>query len=78
MDNVIIKGLTFEPYIKEEEILKQVKRVAVDIKKDLTTDDPVFLCVLNGAFIFAADLFRELNLPHSEITFIRFKSYEGT
>lgn len=78
MDNVVIKGLTFEPYIKEEEILKQVKRVAVDIKKDLTTDDPVFLCVLNGAFIFAADLFRELNLPHSEITFIRFKSYEGT
>ena len=78
MDDITIKGLTFEPYIKEEEILKQVKRVAADIRRDLTTPNPVFLCVLNGAFIFAADLYRELNLPESEITFIRFKSYEGT
>ena len=38
---------------------------------------PLFLCVLNGAFIFAADLFRACNLHDAEITFIRFKSYEG-
>ena len=38
----------------------------------------MFVCVLNGSFIFAADLFRAVNLEHSEITFIRFKSYEGT
>ncbi len=78
-EEVVIKGLTFEPYLKEEEIIKQVARVAQEICRDLTGDkSPVFLCVLNGAFMFAADLFRACNLPESEITFIRFKSYEGT
>ena len=71
-EEVVIKGLTFEPYLKEEEIKKQVARVAQEICRDLTGDkSPVFLCVLNGAF-------RACNLPESEITFIRFKSYEGT
>ncbi len=79
MEEVTIKGLTFVPYLKEEEILKQVKRVAGEIRRDLEPGDaPIFLCVLNGAFVFAADVFREVDVPESEITFIRFKSYEGT
>ena len=79
MEEVTIKGLTFVPYLKEEEILKQVKRVASEIRRDLEPGDaPIFLCVLNGAFVFAADVFREVDVPESEITFIRFKSYEGT
>ena len=78
MEEVVVKGLAFEPYLKEEEIMEQVKRVAQEIKRDLETQAPIFLCVLNGAFIFAADLFSECNLPESEITFIRFKSYDGT
>lgn len=79
MEEVTIKGLTFEPYIRAAEIQEQVRRVAKEIKEGLNGEDsPLFLCVLNGAFVFAADLFREVNLPHSEITFIRFKSYEGT
>ena len=79
MEDVTIQGLTFVPYLKEEEILKQVKRVASEIRRDLEPGDaPIFLCVLNGAFVFAADVFREVDVPESEITFIRFKSYEGT
>ena len=79
MDEVTIKGLNFVPYLKAQDIAAQVKRVATEILRDLDgNDNPLFLCVLNGAFIFAADLFREVNLPHSEITFVRFKSYEGT
>ena len=55
-----------------------MKRVATEIIDDLDGDqEPIFICVLNGAFIFAADLYREVNLPHSQITFIRFKSYDG-
>ena len=78
MKKITLQGLEFEPYISHEEIAKQVKRVAAEIIDDLDGDqEPIFICVLNGAFIFAADLYREVNLPHSQITFIRFKSYDG-
>ena len=69
--------MTFEPFIKRDEIKKQIKRLAAEIKRDYPNADPVFLCVLNGAFIFAADLFRACDMHDAEITFIRFKSYEG-
>ena len=78
MEEVTYQGLTFEPYIRREEIAKQVYRLAQEIKRDYATENPLFLCVLNGSFIFAADLFRACNLHDAEISFIRFKSYEGT
>ena len=78
MADITLKGLTFEPYIGRDEIAKQVKRVAQEVRRDCTTESPLFICVLNGAFMFAADFYREVDLPKSEITFIRFKSYEGT
>ncbi len=77
MEELTYQGLTFVPYIKREEISKQVQRVACEIKRDYEGQCPVFLCVLNGAFIFAADLFRACSLHDAEIAFIRFKSYEG-
>ena len=52
-------------------------RLAQDIKRDYANKNPLFLCVLNGSFIFAADLFRACGLHDAEITFIRFKSYDG-
>ncbi len=76
-DKITVKGLTFEPYLKREEIAKQVERVAQEIRRDCGDAAPLFLCVLNGAFIFAADLFRACNIAKSEIAFIRYKSYEG-
>ncbi len=78
MADITINGLTFEPYISREKIAEQIQRVATQIKQDCTTANPLFLCVLNGAFVFAADLLRAVDMPLSEITFIRFKSYEGT
>ena len=78
MEEVIYQGMTFEPYIKREEIAKQVERLAQEIKRDYDGTNPLFLCVLNGAFIFAADLFRACDLHDAEIPFIRFKSYQGT
>lgn len=70
--------MTFVPYLKAEEIRRQVKRVADELRRDLDGKDPVFICVLNGAFVFASDLYREVNLPESVITFMRYKSYDGT
>lgn len=79
MENKLkVNGLTFVPYITRNEIQKQVKRVAEELRHDLIGSEPVFLCVLNGAFIFAADLFRELGMNNATINFVRYSSYSGT
>lgn len=79
MENQItVDGLTFVPYLKRDEIEIQVKRVAEEIRHDLNGSNPLFLCVLTGAFIFAADLVREIGINDAEISFVRYSSYEGT
>lgn len=77
MSRVTIKDKTFETSIPEAEILKRVKAVAARINEDLADKNPIFIAVLNGSFIFASDLMREISFP-AEITFIRVASYEGT
>ena len=77
MSTIQIKDRLFKPYIDRSSIDSVVKRLAAQMNKDLAGKRPLFLCVLNGAFMFAADLFREINVD-AEITFIRMKSYEGT
>ena len=66
----------FRVSIPEAEILKQVARVASEINRDYEGESPVFLAVLNGSFMFAADLLREITLP-CEIHFVKLASYEG-
>lgn len=80
MENKVkVNGLTFVPYLTQDKILAEVKRVAGEIRKDLGEDsEPVFICVLNGAFIFAADLIREIGINNCKIAFVRYASYEGT
>jgi len=68
----------FKHYLSAEQIREKVKAVAARINKDLADKDPIFVAVLNGSFVFAADLFREITIPDVEITFIRLKSYAGT
>ena len=75
---VTVDGLTFVPYITRDEIECQVKRVAGEIRTDLKGKNPLFLCVLNGAFIFAADLLREVGINDAKISFVKYSSYEGT
>jgi len=77
MSQVTIKDKTFETYIPEAEILKKVKAVAERINRDLAGKNPLFLAVLNGSFIFAADLMREITIP-CEISFVKLASYQGT
>ncbi len=77
-NQIIVDGLTFIPYLRREEIAKQVERVGKEIARDYEGKQPIFLCVLTGAFVFAADLIRATGLDDAKITFIRYKSYEGT
>jgi len=77
MSIVKIKDKTFKTSIPESEILERVKRVAEQINQDMEGKNPIFLAVLNGSFVFAADLMREITIP-SEISFVKLASYEGT
>lgn len=75
---IIVDGLAFKPFITKDQIDKEVRRVAEEIRKDLDGAQPLYLCVLNGAFVFAADLIRALSIPGSKINFVKYSSYEGT
>lgn len=76
MSRVKIKDKTFETSIPEAEIKQRVKELAERLNKDLAGQNPLFLAVLNGSFIFAADLLREVTIP-SEISFVKLASYQG-
>lgn len=77
MSIVKIKDKTFETSISAEEIAKRVKELAQQLSKDFEGKNPLFLAVLNGSFIFAADLMREITIP-CEISFVKLASYQGT
>ena len=77
MSIVKIKDLTFKTFIPESEIQQRVKAVAEKINKDLNGKNPLLLAVLNGSFVFAADLIRNITIP-CEISFVKLASYQGT
>ncbi len=76
MDKICIKDKTFSLSIRESEILDAVQAIARSIDRDLKGMNPLFVCVLNGAFMFAADLMRHVSIP-CELAFIRLASYRG-
>lgn len=77
MSIVKIKDKSFRVSIPEAEIKNRVKLLAQQMSKDLEGKNPLFLAVLNGSFIFAADLMREMTIP-CEISFVKLASYQGT
>lgn len=74
---VTYNGLDFITYITRDEIASRIKELAAQITNDCRNKNPLFICVLNGAFAFAGDLFRAVETD-AEITFVKLKSYEGT
>lgn len=78
MKEVTYEGMTFVPYIPKKKINARIKELGKEITRDCAGKMPLFLCVLNGAFPFASDLFRASEGIDAEIAFIRLKSYEGT
>ena len=77
MSVVKIKDKTFKTSIPEKEIKARIQAVADRINHDLADKNPLFLAVLNGAFVFAADLMRMITIP-CEISFVKLASYQGT
>jgi len=79
MDSKIVQvhDKFFVPFIDEAAIQKEVSRVAHEMNRDLATRDPIFLGILNGAFMFASDLYKQLDFP-CQITFLKLASYSGT
>ncbi len=77
MSIVKIKDKTFETSITESELQKRISEVAAQISHDMEGKNPLLLGVLNGAFIFAADLMRQITIP-CEISFVKLASYQGT
>jgi len=77
MKKIKVKDKEFALSIEAAEIEKAVVRLADQINKDMEGKVPLFIIILNGAFIFASDLLKKLNLP-CEITFVKLSSYTGT
>jgi hypoxanthine phosphoribosyltransferase len=71
-----IKGIEFIEFISEERINHQIKVLAAEINRFYSGKNPVFLPVLNGSFMFAADLLRVVLIPCS-VSFVKVSSYDG-
>ena len=77
MSVIQIKNKRFKTFIPEEKILTEVARVAGEINRDLAGANPLFISVLNGSFMFTADLMKHLTMP-CEVSFVKLASYAGT
>lgn len=76
LENIQICDKIFSPYLNAEQIKDVVKHIADRINSDFKRQEVVFLVVLNGAFMFAADLLRYIILP-VKVSFIKIATYEG-
>ncbi|HPQ08644.1 MAG TPA: hypoxanthine phosphoribosyltransferase [Bacteroidia bacterium] len=78
MDIIQLHDKKFRLYISESEIQEIVKKIAQELEKDYPTfNNPLFLVILNGSFMFASDLMKYFKFP-CEISFVRFASYQDT
>lgn len=77
METIQVKDKLFVPFLKEEEIQKEIRRVASEINRDYEGKEPLFLCILNGSFMFASDLLKNVTIP-CNVSFVKLASYQGT
>lgn len=76
MSHIKVHDKEFIPYLSSAEIEKQVQRIADEINRDYANKKPLFIVILNGSFVFAADLFKHITIE-AEICFIKLASYKG-
>lgn len=77
MSAILVHDKYFVPYLSKEDILKKVEQLAHKINQDYHGKRPLFISILNGSFMFSADLFKFLTIE-AEICFIKLASYKGT
>jgi len=78
MDKVKLLDREFEIFIPFEKLSKAIEKVAAKLNNDLKGEDVLFICILNGSFMFTAELFKHINIPNCDVTFLKLSSYEGT
>jgi len=78
MEHVELKDLHFVPFLSKEDIQARVSEMAEELNEKLAGTEPIFICILNGSFLYATDLFRQITIPGSEISFVKMASYSGT
>ena len=78
MKNVTIIDIDFELFIPYEKIRSVVEEMAEKMNTDFKDKNPLFICILNGSFMFAAEIFKRISLLNAEISFIKLASYSGT
>lgn len=77
MEAIRVHDKYFVPFISRAEIEREVKKLAIKIDADYAGKTPLFISILNGSFMFAAELFKNISIP-AEISFIKLASYKGT
>ncbi|MBC7866595.1 MAG: hypoxanthine phosphoribosyltransferase [Gloeobacteraceae cyanobacterium ES-bin-316] len=77
MSLIQVKDKKFVPFLSSAQIDEQLQRLANEINGDYAGKKPLFIAILNGSFMFAADLFKKLDCD-PEICFIKLASYKGT
>lgn len=76
MKTVKIRDKEFELFLTQDRIEKAIDEVAVRLNKDLTDKDPLFICILNGSFMYASELMKRITIP-CEVSFVKVSSYKG-
>lgn len=77
MGDIRVHDKQFEPYIDASTIAGRIKEIAGELNRDYKDKKPLFIAILNGSFMFAADLYKELHID-AEVCFIKLASYKGT
>jgi hypoxanthine phosphoribosyltransferase len=76
MPVIKVHDKSFETYLSAETIQQRIKEIAASINKDYAGKRPLFIAILNGSFMFASDLFKQLDIE-AELCFIKLASYKG-
>ena len=76
MHSIKVLDKEFVPYLSEAEIQEKIKLLAAQLNKDYAGKKPIFLSILNGSFLFTADLFKQITIE-AEVCFIKLASYKG-
>ncbi len=77
MSNIKVLDKEFEPYLSEQLIQEKITALAQQLNEEYAGKKPIFLSILNGSFLFTADLFRQITIE-AEVCFIKLASYKGT
>jgi hypoxanthine phosphoribosyltransferase len=76
MNTIKILDKEFIPYLSEKEIQEKITALAIQLNQDYAGKKPIFLSILNGSFLFTADLFKQMTME-AEVCFIKLASYKG-